>query len=85
MATDMVTAEFGLFSGRRGGYDTLVVPQWVLNPTVLPRQDSADKLQIRVSRRYMQERWLIVPLSSSSNVLIAFGFWPLADAVIRKR
>lgn len=43
-----------------GSVRVLMVPAWVQNPTVLPRQDGADTISIEVTKRFQREQWLMV-------------------------
>jgi hypothetical protein len=49
--------------------DVLFVPAWVRNPTVLPRQDGEDTISIEVTRRFQQERWLIIRGTNNSEAV----------------
>jgi hypothetical protein len=69
VGSDMVVAEYGPLRGR---FYTLWVPQWVTNPTVLPGQDRIDMLEIRSSRRFRMEQWMIAPVEGKAEVLAAF-------------
>jgi hypothetical protein len=65
----MIVTEFGPL---RSEFVLLIVPPWVHNPTVMPRQDGVDLLEIRLSRRYPQEQWLIMPIAGLPRTLTTF-------------
>ncbi|HKX23843.1 MAG TPA: hypothetical protein VJM46_01275 [Candidatus Saccharimonadales bacterium] len=52
-----------------GEVRVLMVPAWVRNPTVLPRQDGEDTISIEVTQRFPQERWLVIRGTSVSQAV----------------
>lgn len=65
---DTVTASFQPASV----VHTIIVPDWILNPTVIPRKDGLDEVTIEVTRQFRQERWLIIAIENRPGVICAF-------------
>ncbi len=70
--TEPVTADFGPVMTDDHYYMTLLVPEWVRNPTVVPRSDNLNEIQIRVTRCFRHDRWMIRAVGRSNNTLTAF-------------
>ncbi len=62
----------------------LMVPPWVSNPTVLPRQDGEDIITVEVTRRSSRrEQWLIAG-GASISVAVAFCLLCEEPKVVRE-